>query len=159
MARTLLHRTVSRVAFRHGIAGSLVGLAIAIQPALAQDRTVWQGSGQVVSGHGQGASVHLVVETTPNRIRTQSGPALDASFTHGQQTVSNEAGTWQIESHGDRLGVTLYRDNQIIRYHLSPSASAESTSVNVEEKDSDDKSQNLTAQKERIVARALLRGK
>ncbi|MEM6445670.1 MAG: hypothetical protein AAFY57_13945 [Cyanobacteria bacterium J06642_2] len=117
-ARTLLHPSVATV-----ISSSVLGLAIALHPlsALAQERTVWRGSGQVVSGHGQGASVHLVVETTPDRIRTQSGPALDASFSGGQQTVSNEAGTWQIESRGDRLGVTLYRENQTIRYQLSPS--------------------------------------
>lgn len=149
-ARTLLHHANRMTPSPAGVLVGILGLAIALQPltGLAQTHsTVWHGSGRVVSGQGEGASVHLVLETTPNRIRTQSGPTLDASFSGGQQTVKNEAGTWQIESHGDRLGVTLYRDNQIIRYQLLPSPS----------KGNSEKSQSFTASapKGHVVANAL----
>ncbi|NJK72103.1 MAG: hypothetical protein HC926_01465 [Synechococcaceae cyanobacterium SM2_3_60] len=77
-------------------------------PAHAEPK-VWMGSGQVVSGQGQGATVQLVIETDGGRIRTHSGPHLDATLSGQPQTLETDTGTWHIEPMGDRMGVTLYR--------------------------------------------------
>ncbi len=90
-------------------------------PAHAEPK-VWMGSGQVVSGQGQGATVQLVIETDGGRIRTHSGPHLDATLSGQPQTLETDAGTWHIEPMGDRMGVTLYRGDQIIRYLLQPAS-------------------------------------
>ncbi|WP_414398778.1 hypothetical protein [Synechococcus sp. B60.2] len=91
------------------------------QPAVAQTETrVWSGTGQILSGQGQGATVQLVLETGGGRIWTQSGPALDAPFSGGQISVTSGDGTWQIQSQGDQLLVTFYRGEQIIRWQLRP---------------------------------------
>lgn len=90
-------------------------------PAHAEPK-VWMGSGQVVSGQGQGATVQLVIETDGGRIRTHSGPHLDATLSGQPQTLETDTGTWHIEPMGDRMGVTLYRGDQIIRYLLQPAS-------------------------------------
>ncbi len=91
------------------------------QPAVAQTETrVWSGTGQILSGQGQGATVQLVLETGGGRIWTQSGPALDAPFSGGQISVTSGDGTWQIQPQGDQLLVTFYRGEQIIRWQLRP---------------------------------------
>ena len=104
-------------------AASLVlGGCVVLNPlaAVAQAGTIWRGTGQIVSGQGHGASVQLVVETDSGRIRTRSGPALDATFSGGNETFHNSEGTWQIDRRGERLDITLYRGEQVIRYQLSP---------------------------------------
>ncbi|MGK7911579.1 MAG: hypothetical protein AB4050_08885 [Synechococcus sp.] len=88
--------------------------------AVAQAGTIWRGTGQIVSGQGHGASLRLEVETDGGRIRTRSGPALDATFSGGNETFHNSEGTWQIDRRGERLNITLYRGEQVIRYRLSP---------------------------------------
>ncbi|MEN9261179.1 MAG: hypothetical protein Q6L60_09480 [Thermostichus sp. HHBFW_bins_43] len=104
------------------------------QPALAQTETrTWSGTGQILSGQGQGATVQLILETGGGRIWTQSGPALDAPFSGGHTSIDSGDGTWQIQSQGDQMFVTYYRGEQIIRWQLrpvggSPTPSAPSTS-------------------------------
>ena len=103
--------------------GGCLGVAIALSPLVswAQSNTiVYRGSGQIVSGQGHGARLQLVLELSNGRIRTRSGPPLDASFSGGSQTFQNSEGTWQIDRRGNRLDVTLYRDSQVIRYQLEP---------------------------------------
>ncbi len=91
------------------------------QPAVAQTETrIWSGTGQILSGQGQGATVQLVLETGGGRIWTQSGPVLDAPFSGGHISVNSGDGTWQIQSQGDQLLVTFYRGDQIIRWQLRP---------------------------------------
>ncbi|MEL7084750.1 MAG: hypothetical protein AAF268_00445 [Cyanobacteria bacterium P01_A01_bin.3] len=103
-------------------AGFVLGSFIAFNPlaAVAQAGTIWRGTGQIVSGQGHGASLRLEVETDGGRIRTRSGPALDATFSGGNETFHNSEGTWQIDRRGERLNITLYRGEQVIRYQLSP---------------------------------------
>lgn len=104
-----------------GWAGLLLMALQLGQPAGAQTETrVWSGTGQILSGQGQGATVQLVLETGGGRIWTQSGPALDAPFSGGQISVTSGDGTWQIQSQGDQLLVTFYRGEQIIRWQLRP---------------------------------------
>ncbi|WP_017323890.1 hypothetical protein [Synechococcus sp. PCC 7336] len=105
--------------------GGCLGAAILLGPAIggwaqAAAQTVWRGNGQIVSGQGHGGRLELVVETSSGRIRTRSGPALDASFGGGSRTFQNSAGTWQIDRRGDRLNITLRRGSQVIRYQLTP---------------------------------------
>ncbi|MDX2272901.1 MAG: hypothetical protein NW237_13280 [Cyanobacteriota bacterium] len=83
---------------------------------------VWSGTGQILSGHGQGATVQLVLELQQGRIRTRSGPTLDAPFAGGSATINNGEGTWQIEQQGDHYSVTFYRGDQVIRYLLRPTS-------------------------------------
>ncbi len=90
-------------------------------PAHAEPK-VWMGSGQVVSGQGQGAAVQLVIETNGGRIRTHSGPHLDATLSGQSQILETDVGTWHIEPLGNRMSVTLYRGEQIIRYLLQPAS-------------------------------------
>ncbi len=91
------------------------------QPVFAQGETrIWSGTGQILSGHGQGATVQLILETGGGRIWTQSGPALNAPFSGGHTSVNSGDGTWQIQSQGDQLLVTFYRGEQIIRWQLRP---------------------------------------
>ncbi|MFQ3613106.1 MAG: hypothetical protein SNJ68_05220 [Cyanobacteriota bacterium] len=100
------------------------------QPALAQTETrTWSGTGQILSGHGQGATVQLIVETGGGRIWTQSGPALNAPFSGGHTSVNSGDGTWQIQAQGDQLFVTFYRGEQIIRWQLRPASVAPSPST------------------------------
>ncbi|MGY2780316.1 hypothetical protein ACVW0B_002232 [Thermostichus sp. MS-CIW-23] len=99
------------------------------QPAVAQTETrVWSGTGQILSGQGQGATVQLVLETGGGRIWSQSGPALDAPFSGGHISVTSGDGTWQIQSQGDQLLVTFYRGEQIIRWQLRPMGEIPSSS-------------------------------
>ncbi len=97
------------------------GLLPGLGPCWGQTSSqIWSGTGQIVSGHGQGATVQLIVEISNGRIRTRSGPALDASFSGGPQTIPTGEGMWQLEPQGDLIYVTLHRDQQIIRYRLQP---------------------------------------
>jgi hypothetical protein len=99
------------------------------QPAVAQTETrVWSGTGQILSGQGQGATVQLILETGGGRIWSQSGPALDAPFSGGHISVTSGDGTWQIQSQGDQLLVTFYRGEQIIRWQLRPMGEIPSSS-------------------------------
>lgn len=82
----------------------------------------WSGTGQIVNGQGQGATVQLMLEMGDGRIRTRSGPTLNAPYSGGQTTVNTEEGLWQIEPQGNKLSVTLHRGDQIIRYQLYPNA-------------------------------------
>ncbi len=104
------------------VAGLFLGGCVVLNPltAVAQAGTIWSGNGQIVSGQGHGASLRLVVETDSGRIRTRSGPALDATFSGGNETFRNSEGIWQIDRRGERLNITLYRGEQVIRYQLSP---------------------------------------
>jgi len=104
--------------------GSWTGLLLLAlqlgQSAGAQETQVWIGTGQILSGQGQGATVQLVLETGGGRIWSQSGPALDAPFSGEQISVTSGDGTWQIQPQGDQLVVTFYRGEQIIRWQLRP---------------------------------------
>ncbi|MGQ9838517.1 MAG: hypothetical protein ACUVRV_11305 [Cyanobacteriota bacterium] len=90
---------------------------------------IWSGTGQVLSGHGQGATVQLILKTGGGRIWTQSGPALNAPFSGGNTSINSGDGTWQIQAQGDQLLVTFYRGEQIIRWQLRPTAVAPSSST------------------------------
>ncbi|GAB4210924.1 MAG: hypothetical protein OHK0012_02490 [Synechococcales cyanobacterium] len=100
----------------------LIGLWLILAPVAGAQPApgVWSGSGQILSGHGQGATVELILETWPGRIRSQSGPALDAPFQPPVTTIRQGDTVWQIEMHGDQMQVTVYRSHQIIRYQLQP---------------------------------------
>ncbi len=104
--------------------GSWAGLLLLAlqlgQSAAAQETQVWIGTGQILSGQGQGATVQLVLETGGGRIWSQSGPALDAPFSGEQTSVTSGDGTWQIQPQGNQLLVTFYRGEQIIRWRLHP---------------------------------------
>jgi hypothetical protein len=101
------------------------GLLPGLGPCWGQTSSqIWSGTGQIVSGHGQGATVQLIVEINNGRIRTRSGPALDAPFGGGPQTIPTGEGMWQLEPQGDLIYVTLHRDQQIIRYRLQPKTPA-----------------------------------
>ncbi len=104
------------------LVGGLLGMGLWIGSiAVAHaDTEVWGGTGQVLSGQGQGATVQLVIEMNDGRIRTQSGPRLDAPFGGGYESIHNSEGMWQIQQQGEQLSVTLHRGDQIIRYQLSP---------------------------------------
>ena len=99
--------------------GGCIGSTVLLTPIAGIAQTIWRGSGQIINGRGSGGRLELVLETHNGRIRTRSGPDLNASFRQGgSQTVENREGTWQIEHRGDRLNVTLYRESQVIRYQL-----------------------------------------
>lgn len=97
-----------------------LGLWVGLIEVVHANTEVWGGTGQVLSGQGQGATVQLVIEMNDGRIRTQSGPSLDAPFGGGYQSIQNSEGMWQIQRQGEQLSVTLHRGDQIIRYQLSP---------------------------------------
>lgn len=109
--------------------GYLSALVILTCIPVHAEPQVWMGSGQVVSGQGQGAAVQLVIETNGSRIRTHSGPHLDAVINGQPQTFETDSGTWHIEPMNDQLGITLYRGDQIIRYLLHPTNQGESNEV------------------------------
>ncbi len=66
---------------------------------------IYQGSGQVVSGPGSGQIVSLTVDFDGQNLRTLAGPPLE-----GAQK--------RVEARGDALDITVFRGNQVIRYHL-----------------------------------------
>jgi len=101
---------------------SALGLGLLFTP-LAEAQpvpSIWSGSGQILSGQGQGATVELVLETWPGRIRSHEGPSLDAPFIEPISTIRQGDALWQIEMQGNHMVVTVYRGNQIIRYQLQP---------------------------------------
>ena len=106
--------------------GGCLGVAIALNPLVSWAET-FRGGGRILQGQGHGARLQLVLELTNGRIRTISGPPLDASFSGSSQTFRNSEGTWEIERRGSRLSVTLYRDSQVIRYLLEPDNKDESS--------------------------------
>lgn len=80
-----------------------IAVLTTVQPARAD---VWQGSGQVVSGPGAGATVPLTVDYDGQNLKTLSGPTLEGSQV-------------RIEQQGDSLELTLFRsNNQIVKYRL-----------------------------------------
>ncbi|NJL99554.1 MAG: hypothetical protein HC924_12495 [Synechococcaceae cyanobacterium SM2_3_2] len=104
------------------VLGSLLGLGgwLGSTGMATANTQVWGGTGQVLSGQGQGATVQLVIEVNNGRIRTQSGPNLDAPFGGGYQSIHTSDGMWQIQQDGEQLSITLHRGDQIIRYQLLP---------------------------------------
>lgn len=106
-----------RLGSRAALLAGLLTLGLG-SPTMAQQ--VWGGSGQILSGQGQGATVQLTVEMDQGQIRTQSGPPLNAPFSGGSQAIQTEDGMWQIQQYGNQLSVTLHRGDQVIRYQLLP---------------------------------------
>lgn len=104
------------------VLGSLLGIGgwLGSTGMATANTQVWGGTGQVLSGQGQGATVQLVIEVNNGRIRTQSGPSLDAPFGGGHQSIHTSDGMWQIQQDGEQLSITLHRGDQIIRYQLWP---------------------------------------
>lgn len=103
-------------------AGTALVYAILCLPALAGQ--VYEGSGQIVSGPGQGGSVNLRLEIEGNRVRSLSGPPLDGNIQSDGSlngVVRMGANTWRIEQCGADLCVQLQQaqPKRSIHYRLS----------------------------------------
>ncbi len=103
-----------------GILTVLIGLSTEVSWAQSRPQ-IWSGTGQIISGQGQGATVQLTLEVGNGYIRTRSGPPLDTRYNRGSQPIKTDDGMWQIEHQGDQLSVILHRSDQVIRYQLTPS--------------------------------------
>lgn len=129
---------------------------VGITSATAQSSSqLWSGTGQILSGQGQGATVQLVLEMGDGYIRTRSGPELNASYPGGSQAVNTSNGLWQIEPQGDRLSVTLHRGDQIIRYQLYPAVPSQPSTRLVPQSSFDSSPQRTEAQPQRLRGRVV----
>jgi predicted lipoprotein len=81
---------------------SFAALLLAAAPALAD---VYQGTGQVVSGPGAGATVSMTVDYDGQNLRVVSGPSLEGSQV-------------RVDHRGNVLDLTVFRGQHVIRYHL-----------------------------------------
>ncbi|WP_287129675.1 hypothetical protein [Candidatus Cyanaurora vandensis] len=70
-------------------------------------REVWSGSGQIISGPGSGGTLRLTLEVKGDRIRSLEGPAVD------------RRDDWDFRYAESYLYVTLTRRNgQVINFNL-----------------------------------------
>ncbi|MBC8121231.1 MAG: hypothetical protein H7Y22_05255 [Gemmatimonadaceae bacterium] len=67
---------------------------------------IWEGDGRIISGPGEGGTTHLRVDYDGQNLRTfPGGPLLEGSMV-------------RLEEQGERLDLTILRNNRIIRYQL-----------------------------------------
>ncbi|MHC5820904.1 MAG: hypothetical protein ACYT04_34805 [Nostoc sp.] len=98
-------------------------LGILILPASASQ--IWQGTGRIISGIGEGGSVELQLEFDGEVVKSLSGPPLDGRINTEPSlngVIKTNTATWQIERCGEDLCVNLqqYNPKQTVFYRLQP---------------------------------------
>ena len=98
-------------------------LVILILPASVSQ--IWEGTGRIISGIGEGGSVELQLEFDGEIVKSLSGPPLDGIINTKPSlngVIKTKTATWQIERCGEDLCVNLQQDNpkQTVFYRLQP---------------------------------------
>jgi hypothetical protein len=98
-------------------------LGILILPASASQ--IWEGTGRIISGTGEGGSVELQLEFDGEVVKSLSGPPLDGRINTEPSlngVIKTKTATWQIERCGEDLCVNLqqYNPKQTVFYRLQP---------------------------------------
>ncbi|MGL4622376.1 MAG: hypothetical protein ACRCZS_25505 [Chroococcidiopsis sp.] len=86
---------------------------------------IWEGTGRVISGVGEGGSVELRLEIDGEVVTSLSGPPLHGIIQTTPDlngTIKTQTGTWYIEQCGEELCVNLqqHHPKQTIFYRLVP---------------------------------------
>lgn len=76
--------------------------------AIAEQR--WSGTGRIIEGLGEGASVELDLKVTGNKARIQSLPSLGEQVNLNQPTTT-KTGTWEVYNCNTNMCATL-KQNQ-----------------------------------------------
>ncbi|MCG8363355.1 MAG: hypothetical protein MJA27_08500 [Pseudanabaenales cyanobacterium] len=83
----------------------------------------WEGTGQIVSGSGQGGGVELALMVRGSRVQFISGPDANQTVSLERGKAPTQNGDWAFEQCGDNLEnlCVTFEQNQpdrIIRYLL-----------------------------------------
>ncbi len=121
----LKRKLVTRI-FNYGsciLSQTILLLGILILPASASQ--IWEGTGRIISGIGEGGSVELQLEFDGEIVRSLSGPPLDGIINTEPSlngVIKTKNATWQIERCGEDLCVNLqqYNPKQTVFYRLQP---------------------------------------
>ena len=110
-------------AYRYALCQTLLLLCVLCFPATAMQ--IWEGTGRVISGFGQGGSVKLQLAVDKDMVRSLSGPPLDGKIQINDDlsgVVQTDTGSWKFEKCGKDLCVNLQQHNpeQTIFYRLQP---------------------------------------
>ena len=105
---------------------TLLLLSLLSLPANA--RQLWEGTGRVISGMGEGGSVDLLLEVDSEIVRSLWGPPLYGNIQTSPNlsgTIETKSGTWQIKQCGEELCINLqqYIPKQAVFYRLKPKKS------------------------------------
>lgn len=84
---------------------------------------IWQGTGRVISGMGEGGSVELHLEVDGETVRSLLGPPLEGKIQKSPTidvVIKTQTGKWQIQQCGEELCINLqhYNPKQVIFYRL-----------------------------------------
>lgn len=84
---------------------------------------IWQGTGRVISGMGEGGSVELRLEVDGETVRSLFGPPLEGKIQNSPNlngVIQTQTGNWQIQQCGEELCINLHQYNpkQVIFYRL-----------------------------------------
>lgn len=115
-------RRISIFAF-HALYQMLLLLSMLSLPASASQ--IWEGTGRVISGVGEGGSVDLRLEVDDEVVRSLWGPPLYGKIQSKPNlsgTIQTKNGTWQIEQCSEELCINLqqYNPKQAVFYRLQP---------------------------------------
>lgn len=107
----------------HILCQALLLLGICSLPAKASQ--IWEGTGRVISGVGEGGSVELRLELDGETVRSLWGPPLYGTIQINPSlsgTIQTKTNNWQFEQCGEDLCVNLqqYNPKQIVFYRLQP---------------------------------------
>lgn len=107
----------------HTLCQTLLLLGIFSFPASASQ--IWEGTGRVISGVGEGGSVDFLLEVDGEIVRSLWGPPLYGKIQTSPNlngTIQTKSGTWQIEQCGEQLCINFqqYNPKQTVFYRLQP---------------------------------------
>lgn len=111
---------------RYALCQTLVLLGMVSSPANASH--IWEGTGRVISGVGEGGSVEMRLELDGEVVRSLWGPPLYGKIQTDPElngVVQTKIGIWQIEQCDQDLCVNLqqYNPKQTVFYRLQPKKS------------------------------------
>lgn len=86
---------------------------------------IWEGTGRVISGTGQGGSIKLQLAVDKDMVKSLSGPPLNDKIQINDDLsgiVQTDIGTWKFEKCGKDLCVSLqqHHPKQTVFYRLQP---------------------------------------
>lgn len=90
------------------IGTTTIALCSLTSSAIAEQR--WSGTGEIIEGLGEGASVELKVKITGNTVIIQSPPSPGEQV-NLNQTTTTDIGTWEVYNCNSNICATL-KQNQ-----------------------------------------------
>jgi len=102
-----------------------IALSLISSSALAESH-IWQGTGRIINGAGEGSTVELTLRIVNNEVTFLSGPSQNEKIILRSASPligegKTKAGSWQVlQTEEKTIGVTLAQENpyRLIRYIL-----------------------------------------